>query len=250
MSQEQNRETIIARIKKLLKHAASAKEIGSLQEAEAFTAKANELLLEYNLEISQIKLEEGEDEFAQWMYAESISYKNNQSGDRWLLKLIGVLTKHNLCSYTYNSHFKTFRVYGRMENVDSVVWLYNFLSTGLLRLAQQAHVNRTMDEKIFYGNNRYSFLKDWLIGAVTGFDAKLEAQRQAAAKASQMNALMVINKDALNRYADTKIANLKPGRKSKPIYVGSAYEKGYEVGRNYSINKPLTAAKSTTKMLN
>lgn len=129
-------ELIKERIKKLLKHHESAKELGSLEEAQTFLDKVNELLTSYNLELQDIKLDEGENKFAKWTYHEGVSYRNTNCGERWLFSLIEVLTEHNFCNYTYNARFKRFNVYGRMENVDIVVWLYNFLSIRLYNLGQ------------------------------------------------------------------------------------------------------------------
>jgi len=169
---EAKQNAIISHIKKLMRHAESAKQLGSLEEAETFSAKVEELMIEYNIELSQVKLEENEGEFDKWMYSEKLSYKDNQAEQRWRMELVGVLTRHNFCSFLYNSYSKTFEVYGRMENVDTVVWMYNFLSIGLLRLAQEAHVGRDLMNQVIYGDRRYAFLKDWLIGATVGINNK------------------------------------------------------------------------------
>jgi hypothetical protein len=233
-----NTENIIQRIKGLMRHADSAKEMGSLAEAETFTNKVNELLLQYNLEMAEVvaTADKQNDQFKNWMYSESISYKDNQSGQRWRLSLVETLCDNNLCSYTFKSGMKTFTVYGHMQNVDTVVWLYNYLSIGLLRLAQENHVALPAETKLFY--NRYAYLKDFLLGAVRGLGEKMEAQRVASAQANKLTGLMVINKKALGEYLD----KTNPGIKSvkfKTVEVGSGYRKGLEVGRNYSIGKPL-----------
>lgn len=103
---EAKQNAIISRIKKLMRHAESAKKLGSLEEAETFSAKVEELILEYNIELSQVKLEENEGEFDKWMYSEKLSYKDNQAGQRWRMELIEVLTKHNFCSYIYIVHIR------------------------------------------------------------------------------------------------------------------------------------------------
>ncbi len=235
-------EQIISRIKKLLKHAESAKQLGSLSEAESFAQKATELLLEHNLEMSQINMSEDSDQFEKWIYGESISYKDNQSGQRWRYNLINTLTSHNLCNFTFNTYMKTFRVYGRMENVDIVVWMYNFLSTAMLRIAQESHVKLNEETRRYY--NRYAFLKDFLLGAVQGLNDKLEEQRRS--QSQNITSMILVNKDALEKYITKEVPNLKEARKRKVVIVGEAYNDGYEVGKNMSINKPLQS-KETSK---
>lgn len=236
-------EQIIQRIKKLLKHAESAKALGSEAEAEAFALKANELLMEYNLSMLDIAASKDDDavDFSNYVYGEYISYKDNQSGNRWKYDLISVLTKYNLCDFTFNRYHVAFRVYGRMENVDVVVWMYNFLSIGLLRLAQERY-NTDMLLRSQY-TNRYAFLKDFLLGAVRGVQAKLEEQRQTQAKNSQMYGLMVINKEMLDKYIKTEDPNIKEARARKTVFVGAAYSEGKKAGFGYNITKPLSSPK-------
>lgn len=234
-------ENIVQRIKGLMRHADSAKELGSLEEAEIFTNKVNELLQKYNLEMAEVvaTADKQNDQFKNWLYSESISYRDNQSGQRWRLALVEILCKHNYCSYTFKSGMKTFTVYGHLQNVDTVVWLYNYLSIGLLRLAQEHHVALPTEMKLYY--NRYAYLKDFLMGAVNGLDQKLEAQRLASAQANKLTGLMVINKDALKKFVETTRPGIKTS-KSKPISVGSGYRHGIKAGLNYSIGKPIEAA--------
>lgn len=241
---------ILARIKKLMRHSKSARELGSLEEAEAFAAKVVELSQQYNIELSTIKVdEEDKDEFSKYMYGEYVNYSCNQAGNRWRLDLVGVITESNFCSYLFNSHHRRFRVYGRMENVDVSIWMYNFLSTGLMRLAQEAHTQRSAEDKIVYGSNRYSFLKDWLLGAVEGIRYKLEQEKKRKENVDQINGLVLYNKEQLSRFLKETNPNVK-AKVFKTIHVGSAYAKGYEAGKNYNISKPLQGgiAKATKKI--
>lgn len=244
---EAKQNAIIARIKKLMRHAESAKKLGSLEEAETFSAKVEELMLEYNIELSQVKLEENEGEFDKWMYGEKVSYKDNQAGQRWRLNLVETLCKYNFCNYTWNSRSHTFRVYGRMENVDTVVWMYNFLSIGLLRLAQEAHVKRDVMDSFIYGQNRYSFLKDWLIGAVDGLKRKFRLQREQSAYSEEIGGLVLYNKEALAKFLKVQDPTVKEVR-MKEINVGPAYRKGVKAGENYSINPPLKHNKEVKEL--
>lgn len=240
---ENKKEAIIARIKKLLEHAESAKTFNSLAEAESFTAMATKLLLEYNLEMSEVEAaKDNNNEFKHWKYNEPILYKDNQSGNRWKLLLVTVLANHNFCDLTNNPYKKEFRVYGNIQNVDTVTYLYNYLSVGLLRLAQE-HYNQ-LDTWEKHGYNRYAYLKDFLLGAVKGVNAKLQEQKDfEAQKNSKVTALVLYNDKALAKYAEEVITGLKKGRKPKTITVGHGYGTGYKVGKNYKINGPLTAGK-------
>jgi hypothetical protein len=235
---------IIERIKKLLKHSESAKSLESLEEASVFLAKANELLLKHNLELSQIVINDDSDRFANWVYGESVSYQDNQSGSRWRVALLDLLTTHNMCSYTFNRASKTFRVCGYMSNVDAVIWMYHFTSNMLLKLAQKAHVEGKGDLmlQLIYGrdlSNRYAFLKDWLLGGVSGFEVKLDFEKRT--RNSQTQALVVSNSKMLDKFIRKTNPAVKSASpvKRKSVTVGPAYNDGQKVGRNLDISKVL-----------
>ncbi len=238
---------IINRIKKLLKHADSAKELGSIEEAEAFIKKANDLLLAHNLELHQIPLNEDEDMFAKWIYGEDISYKDNQAGNRWQLDLIKVLCKHNLCNYTFRYRLKTFRVYGRLENVDIVHYLFNYLSIGLIRLSRESYKSLSKEKR---NNYRSAYLKSFLLGAVDGIDVKLKESLNKSNYKEQVQGLILYNDKALEKFINEKVPNIKT-RALRSVNIGEGYEEGFESGKNYSINKPLATEKSLqSKLLN
>ncbi len=249
MTKTSDKDLIINRIKKLFTHADSAKELGSIAEAEVFIKKANQLLLEHNLELHQIPFGVDEDRFAKWVYGEDISYKDNQAGDRWQLNLITVLTKYNLCSYTYKARRKTFKVYGKLENVDSVVWLFNYLTIGFIRIAREAAFKRTREEKQLIPRN--PFLKSFLLGTAAGLKEKYKEQFRELQNQDQLRGLILYNDKALEEFVNIQVPNIKPGRRLPDFQVNEAYEKGIEIGKNYSINKPLTVSKEfESKLLN
>lgn len=239
-------EVIKSRIAKLKKHAESAAIFGSVEEAATFTLKVSELLLEYNLLESDINMSDDSDKFKNWTYSEKLSFQCKQSGQRAKLELVGVLCKHNLCNYIWQSRAKTFEVYGKVENVDQVVWLYNYLSVGLLRLAQQAHVDALKNQTCF--TNRYSFLKNFLIGAAQGIDKQLEKQKRESIRYSDTTSLIKVNKDDLLEYVTKTTPNVKEVT-MKIIKVGQGYNQGIEAGESYSINKPIESIKTKTKLL-
>lgn len=234
------KEKIIQRIKNLMNHAESAKQIGSLKEAEVFAAKATELLIQYNLtqfDIDSAKAQDG-NEFKEWGYSEEVSYAENSSGNRWKRNLMDIITRHNFCSYTYKPNRKVMQVYGKMQNVDVTVWMYNFLSIGLLRLAKETRANSPLKDNYC----RHTYLKDFLLGAVKGIRLQLEIQRSKFQYANnKMNQLAVYNSKALDRFLEQTDPDVKLV-KDKPIFVGAGYTEGYKAGLEYNITKPLANA--------
>jgi hypothetical protein len=77
-------ERIIDRLRKLLRHEQSAREIGNMAEAEAFAAKIQEQLDSYNLSLSDIDIEEARSSVA----GETTDFKVSLVWQRQLLRTI------------------------------------------------------------------------------------------------------------------------------------------------------------------
>lgn len=236
---------IINRIKKLKAHAESAKAIGSLEEAESFLLKAVELMNEYNVSEFEVTShqEEEQDKFKNWGYSESISFDDKHQGWQWKKDLMHVLCKYNFTSFTFHQQSKKLWVHGNMENVDMTVWLYHFLEIGLYNLAEQ-HYQKVLSTKVgedrryFSRVEAYTFKRDFLIGAVEGFDSQLYEQRKANNK---ITAVVLYNDKALSEFLyKTKphVKTASPRKETQTKHWGAA-EAGYKAGKNFKVNKPL-----------
>ena len=232
------KDLITSRIKKLLAHAESAKKLGSLHEAEMFAAKANELLTEYNISMFDVNQSIENEEFENWQYSENLSYRDNQASHGWKYRLCQVLCKYNFCSFTFQSRLKTLRVFGKMENVDSVVWLYNFLSVAIFRLALDEYNAIKSTLSPLY--TRFNWLKDFCVGAVVGLETKFKQER---AKYNDIQSLVIYNNEALNKFVNKTSPNLKTRSGVRKTVVGEAYTKGKEVGVNLNTNVKLKESK-------
>jgi hypothetical protein len=250
---------MLQRIKKLKAQAESAKQIGSLHEAETFMNKAIELMTEYNItlmEVDATEIKQG-DEFKNWGYGESISYDDKHQGSEWKMRLMDVITDYNFTSYTYNKHFKTLRVYGRMENVDTTVWLYNFMETGLYNLAQDKY-REVLKEKrsrskqeadLFSKKEAYVYKRDFLLGAIHGIREQLARQREQQ-QSQALSTLVVYNDKALDKFIKQVNPGIRTGNSPLKTYsVGEGYEHGLEAGLTFRINKPLDNNNTSPKYL-
>lgn len=158
----EEKDILIQRIKKLLKHAESAKAIGSLKEAEMFMSKAIELMTKHNIErftVESVEEKTG-DEFRNYAYSERLSFADKHQGWQWKMRLLNVITDFNFTSYTFNTNSKTFTVYGNMENADITVWLYNFMSIALYNLAHDAYKVKHSYLKSLDAHTAYLFCKE------------------------------------------------------------------------------------------
>lgn len=263
MQQEIN-ESVLEKIQKLFNMANSAKEIGSLAEAEAFMTKVQVLLQEHNLEMSTVQDHQRKEKSK--IEEQKIKFGAVKSDGDWEKNLMCVICRNNWCTNFWNDFYKTHTVVGQAENIAVVTYLYNFIQPILKELSGKGYSDAIIKLNNFYKAHgrdyitqlggkikaeqyfckqgvlawRKVWVRNFLLGAVQGIDVKLTQQRiDAAAASNQMMGLMVINQNQLEKYiADTqpdlKIKNLKTGDDNKGGFV-----EGYKVGRNLEIYKAI-----------
>lgn len=227
------KEKYLAKIKALRDTAETLTKNGDMEAAETFLKKANELLLEYNLNEADMRAH-GENignPFAEWGYSERVSYKENLAGNRWRMDLIKMIASHNLVGvlFTNIDEKYTFQIYGDIQNVEQVVWLYNYLSTYLIRLAKQYTYNLPAEDKKEYC--RHTHMKSYLDGAIIGISYKLNEQNMKSEHAKQIHDLVIFNDKSL----DTFLHKTKKVKTTKPresnIMADDAYIQGVIDGK-------------------
>ena len=217
---------ILDKLRKLQAHAQSASRIGSLNEYYAFTQRITELLTAYNLTLMDLeKASSCQDiDLDGYCFSERVSCKSSY-GVGWRKSLAGVLAAHHLCRSLYHSASSTHSLYGRGENVETVVWLYHFLSVRFEELARQAYAQaqRGPGRKL----SAFRFGRHFLLGAKDGLCDYFQAQGH-----SQEKALMIYNEKALDAFiAKSQITVKKPPRKKKKKVNEYAYWQGVRAGK-------------------
>jgi hypothetical protein len=231
----------------------------SQQEAEALTQKANELLIKYNIDRQKVfdslnKDGQG-DKFESWVTGEKVQYKENLAGNRWRKELIKMLCRHNLCGVIFSNskddkYLKrdpTFLVYGDMQNVEMVVWLYHYLDTYLMRMAKESRAALTDEERDM--QCRHTYLVNFLDGAIHGIERKLNDERLASELKDQIGQLIKYNDKAIEEYRDKVFGKtIWTSNKSKERKTDLGYEDGFEAGKNVKLSeRRLTNAEDKVK---
>jgi len=92
---------ITDKLAKLLRHAESAKAIGSIAEAEAFAAQAQKLLTQHGLSMSDIEIEQEQAEAEQpeqtYHKADTFGEKRKRTAIIWQVDLMGYISRANNC---------------------------------------------------------------------------------------------------------------------------------------------------------
>ena len=212
--------SILEKIQKLAAKAESAKELGNINEAAAFSAKVSELLTIHNLAMSDLDFEERAPVKGEKLDDLGVS----ASQGRWTVSLLSVLCEYNFCGSMFHTTTlgskivygrrgpKRVRIkdknlavtiVGRPENVEVVKYLYSVLKRQFESMAykewkvylkdiraelMKKYPDYTCSDKAiktpwkyFTGvSNRAKYTTSFFKGAVIGVRTKLSEQQRKA----------------------------------------------------------------------
>lgn len=236
---------IIDRLKKLFALEEGALSIGSIHEAEVASLKAQELLLKWNLEKSDLKQEE--QKIVNRILEIGKLYKKC-FGD-YIPFLVNGLAQYNLCkavllSSNRGKEFERIIIFGERNNLEILEFLIFQLKEKIEKLAKLKY------KALLLESNPNSFYRAFCSGAVGGLIDKLRKELEKF-KDHDLNcsALVLSNKeqlkDAKNKYFDDwgKFKISKPNKLSD----SDGFLHGWISGQNLDINKGLN--KSNTDVL-
>lgn len=270
--------SILSKIQKLAAKAESAKELGNLAEATAFSAKVSEMLTTHNLAMSDINVED-EDE-VNGFDERDLGLTSSQG--RWTISLLTVLCKHNYCDSVYTQTGKKdykVTIIGQPENVEVVKYLYSVLKRQFETIAKQewktyleqkrAEIQKKHVEegavtpihkkiiakpwKYFYGViSRSKYTTSFFKGAVSGVSSKLNAQRKEAEKlyGSKITDMVIVKDADVKEYMRKAFPDLGTFSTRKSTVNREAYNNGVKAGSNASMARGIANGQSVaTKMI-
>lgn len=151
-SSKYTREDILRKAKAIIDHAESAKEIGNLKEAEAFSNKLHSFLQKHNLELAEAEgfQQRREEEINHTDYDDHVIVDEKAQYGRWEQNLLDVLCRYNYCKIILygnkTNDGQRVIIVGTQENISVVKYLHGFLSRTLLKMGED-----------FYDEKRHQF---------------------------------------------------------------------------------------------
>lgn len=239
MEQEQ----IIEKIRKL--HA-KATGTDNVAEAAAFAEKVQALLLEHNLEMSQIESVAVKEDIDSYPFVlHTASGKGSfVNFHRYLLHR---LAKYHFCSAIATAGTNQMDLVGEKGNVQFVIYLYEYLSKELQRIGE-------LEFRAYKDNGGLTHGKSWkhsfYMGAVDIISSRLKlAMLNARQKSSGVNALVLASDTKLKEALARMYPNLYS---SAPVVMNSTvgYAAGVRVGSEVSLSRPLTGKDRQPAKLN
>ena len=211
--------TVLSKIKKLLALSTSS----NPNEAALAAAKAQELLMQHNLTMSQIDTNGQESQYCE---------ASVKTGSRvWKRSLLTVIARNNFCDTIHDPQIKSTALIGEPQNQEVVIYLHSYLIGQLETMATTAYKlsGTRMHAK--------SWLDSFYVGATNSINERLKAQKAEMEAASNACKNLVVVKDGELQAAMSK---LYPGfRKGKPKHARSldGYREGVEAGKRVALNK-------------
>lgn len=167
---------LVARIHKLHAMAESAREVGSLAEADSFMAAVQKTLAYHNLDSSILTLELHN--LTDPMGMESVNqvgsdpkksrHKESRKSVAWAVDLGVAVAKAHYCACNFSAKGTYLYFYGRKTNRDMAVRMYTYLRDMAERLAWDANVTEAKRRRQLYGHERGTgqYRLNWLEGFV------------------------------------------------------------------------------------
>lgn len=232
------------KVSKLLRHAESAKAVGSLAEAEAFAAKAQELMMEHAIEVTVDSYDEpvtdpmgttrlGPDKVT------PDTYKRGGYGKRsaWREGLARIVANANFCGFLVTTGTSTISFYGKKSHRESAAEVF----LALLYVAERLRKRDVAEERKYYGYTPEGFTASWREGFLAAIREKMHVTRQRITEQLKLEG----NTTALVRLDQhrTDLREYSAGRWGRRAarlggsasgYNATGYSAGYRAGKGAS----------------
>ena len=249
---------MIEKLRKLIAHERSAREIGNLNEAEAFAEKVQNLLTTHKLSMSEVDFEEREEsEPIDWGQVDGadLRCRDKKTKTYWRVTIASAIAEINSCDVVQNG-LRSFFFVGRTSDRELAKMLYIYMiELGEELCKKNANEQRKEEAQKFLDLNditipesiaalfpksvvppyaEKAFQKwmkvhqnSWKVGFGTAISERLHIKYEDMIGASQSGALVHIKKDAL------AVDDFLKGktRQSRTISSGSVSEAGFAQGQ-------------------
>jgi hypothetical protein len=237
-------EKIQARLQKIKAMVDGATTDGELQAA---TNQMNKILLEYNLEESEIDTDLRDDVKVDELPVDVLDVIKKNEG-KWVSSLYSVLASHNLCQITITSGpiqngrrvirgTKKINIYGSPTNIEVVKYMAAAIIPQLQRMEPQYWAEYQYSLNGYEGSKRGAWRRAWYLGAVHGINSKMEDQvRKVIEVNPNLNALVHVHDAAVNKFIKEKHPKLGKSRGGR-VSSMDGYGSGQKAGKSVSLNK-------------
>ncbi|MGN0089590.1 MAG: hypothetical protein ACI36Z_01355 [Alloprevotella sp.] len=253
---EEKKEKILSKLKKLMDLKESARNLGNEGEANAAAAGISRLLIEYNLSEEDIPTEE---RVKNPVVMEMMPYECRGHRGEWYTRLIIALCKYNLCKCTVNSvtqwgktKAESFGIIGRRSNVDVVLYLAGYLNAQFQSIGRMKYKRLSRDYKELHSHipmSQAQYMTSFLYGCVVGLVGKYDEMNAHMGQECQgTTELVATSHQEIDAYIASrmKIDGNRTARKPQNIQA-TAYYSGVKTGKDVNLQSGLEGKDSRNK---
>jgi len=243
-------ESVIELLAKLMRHEQSARDIGSLAEAEAFASKVQQLLTAHKLDMSEIQFEERE-QFEpvgqEIVSAHDLGIKRRPKRVRWQERLASAIAECNGCTLLITDHANTVFFVGRTSDRQVCVHIYGRFVRMAFELSEKsAGENRDEqrdkckeDNGAVFAHWMRAYKNSFCVGFSNAMQTRFYEQRRQMEEAKKeadgegCSAMVHMRKDAeaIKVYLDDLFKGRKES-KAKPNFDSDSFNRdGYHSGQ-------------------
>jgi len=241
-------EELILKIKKLF---ALARKNPNPHESEAAAAKAQEMLLKYNLSEEQLDAFRSREERITRQFYTGHQSPNGLQEVRWKIQLADAVAKNNLCKVIHHPYLKKISWIGTEPNIEISKFLYETLVYDIEHIADklwkdilllreaEAKTGLTLftDPSLRSVHGRV-WKKSFYLGMVKSLSERLTANLSSLREVANINALVIANSTALKEYIDGEFDRLGRGNwTSSGSFNNNAYRSGVAKGKSIQFKK-------------
>jgi len=238
-----SREEVIQKIKKLQRLQINAQEISSLGEANAATERIQHLLMKYNLSLEEID-RHSDEPGPTGIDVQYVDYKDRykKAEGRWISYLAYYIAVNNLCEVVLAGDLPGYYIVGSRENREIVIFIVDQLVAKFRQLESRSWSQYSGHIK------RNKYRRDFLKGASLGIYNKLSEQRRKMEQESnQVEALVLMSKDKLEKAKKDHFGQLGKGR-ARRMESNHAFHDGVVKGRNTSVHQGLNGTERSKQL--
>lgn len=254
---------LVQRIQKLHAMAESARDVGSLAEADSFMSAVHKTLAAYNLDTSvlTIDMKDAADPLGQdAVLGAQLRHKDKPLG--WAQDLAGHVARAHNCAHLISTTSSYVFFYGRASNRGVAVKMFKYLRDMAERLGQEAYVTEAYRRRRTGEGERgsASWRFNWMEGFVEEIGRRYQTMRQRVESDKGMGLVLVsVRKEArdysheVNQKAWDEAKAKKLKWKSKEtlaaqFYNEAARNNGAETARNVNLSpNAVDVPESTTQ---
>ncbi len=210
------------------------------EEAQAFAAMVQRLLLKHKLSMTDVQLEEEEQEEIgkNWIDWEAAGVEKKKNRVSWMEDLSALVAKAYFCRILVATGSNRICLVGTQSNVE----VAEYVITTLVRTAEKISWNKYNNKASHASRNKYKMEKGWRSSFLTGFIGRLRERldEELNQEAPEGSTALVRVQDSLTRVDDAMNRMLGLGKASALRKKKNFSRKGFESGREAANNLNIT----------